>query len=73
MSEFENPHLPWRRSSLCNGGGCVEVALVVDTNAEGGDEVFLMRSSRDPRGQTLRFTSEEWKELITHIKEGAGL
>jgi hypothetical protein len=76
MSEFETPHATWRKSSLCNGGGCVEVAVVVDTstdNTEGGDEVFLMRSSRDPGGQTLRFASEEWAEFIAHIKEGAVL
>ncbi len=76
MFEFENPHVAWHRSSLCNGGGCVEVAVAVDTNTdneEGGGEVFLMRSSRDPGGQTLRFTSEEWEKFMTHIKEGAGL
>jgi hypothetical protein len=76
MSEFENAHVGWLRSSLCNGGGCVEVAVTVDTNTdneEEGDEVFLMRSSRDPGGKTLRFTSEEWEEFIAHIKEGAGL
>lgn len=76
MPEFENLHVAWRKSSLCNGGGCVEVAVAVDTstdNEEGGDEVFLMRSSRDPGGQTLRFTSEEWEKFIIHLKERARL
>ena len=50
------------------------VADDTDTgNVEGGDEVFLMRNSKDSRGQILRFTSEEWEKFITHIKEGAGL
>lgn len=76
MSEFENPYSAWRKSSLCNGGGCVEVAMVVDIStdsAEGGDEVFLMRSSRDPEGQTLRFTPEQWEEFVVRVKEEAGL
>lgn len=76
MFEFENPSFTWRKSSLCNGGGCVEVAVIADTSTdseEGGDEVFLMRSSRDPEGQTLRFTSEQWEEFVARIKEEAGL
>lgn len=76
MSTFEDSCITWRKSSLCDGGGCVEVAVADDTdtcNVEGGDEVFLMRNSKDSRGQILRFTSEEWEKFITHIKEGAGL
>lgn len=76
MSEIANSYFTWRKSSLCNGGGCVEVAMVADSvtdGEEGGGEVFLMRSSRDPGGQTLRFTSEQWEEFIVRIKEVAGL
>ncbi len=74
MSVFENIYVTWRRSSLCDGGGCVEVAVADDTstdNGEGGDAVFLMRNSRDPAGQILRLTSEEWAGFIAYIKEGA--
>jgi len=76
MSAFGNPHVSWRRSSLCDGGGCVEVAVVDDAsidNKEGSDAVFLMRNSRDTAGQILRLTSEEWAQFIAHIKEGTGL
>jgi len=76
MSAFENPHVTWRRSSLCDAGGCVEVAVANDTSADGeeeGDVVFLMRNSNDPAGQVLEFTSEEWAGFIAHIKETSAL
>ncbi len=76
MSAFENRHGTWRKSTLCDGGGCVEVAVAVDTSAndeEGGDAVFLMRNSKDPGGQILRFTSEEWAKFIAYTKEGSSL
>lgn len=66
----------WRKSSLCDGGGCVEVAATVDTGADGREEggaVFLMRNSKDPHGQVLRFTSEEWGNFVASTKEGSGL
>ena len=76
MSAFENPHASWHRSSLCDGGGCVEVAVAdgARTDSEkGSDPVYLMRNSTDPAGQILRFTSEQWAQFIAHIKEGTGL
>jgi hypothetical protein len=76
MSVLENFCVTWRKSSLCDGGGCVEVAATVDTGAGGkeeGDVIFLMRNSKDPQGQVLRFTSEEWANFITRTKEGPGL
>jgi hypothetical protein len=76
MPAFQNPHITWRKSSLCDGGGCVEVAVVEDTstdNAQGDDMKFLMRNSREPAGQILRLTSEEWTGFISYIKGGTGL
>lgn len=76
MLAFENSNVAWRRSSLCDGGGCVEVAVAIDTNADGeerGAAVFLMRNSKDPRGRILRFTSEEWARFVARTKEGSGL
>jgi hypothetical protein len=76
MPVFEIPHVTWYRSSLCSGGDCVEIAAVDDTGAgseEGKDTVFLMRNSREPAGQILRLTSEEWAGFIAHIKGGTGL
>jgi hypothetical protein len=75
MSAFEIPHVTWRRSSLCSGGDCVEVAVADNINTddgERGDAVFLMRNSKDPAGQILRLTSEEWAGFISYIKEGDG-
>lgn len=74
MSVHGIPHVMWRRSSLCSGGDCVEVAMTDNTSTgsgEGGDEIFLMRNSRDPAGGILRFTSEEWAGFIAYIKKGA--
>jgi hypothetical protein len=74
MSTFEVSHVTWRRSSLCSGGDCVEVAAAhyagTDQN-ETSPTVFLMRNSRDPEGQVLRLTSGEWEGLVAYIKQGA--
>jgi hypothetical protein len=75
MSAPEDSCVTWRKSSLCDGGGCVEVATV-DTGAgaeEEGDVIFLMRNSKDPQGQVLQFTSEEWANFVASTKEGSGL
>jgi hypothetical protein len=76
MSMLENSSVGWRKSSLCDGGGCVEVAATVNTGAGGKEEgniIFLMRNSKDPQGQVLRFTSEEWAYFVARTKEGCGL
>ena len=46
----------WRRSSRCNGGTCVEVARQ-------GDGI-MVRGSADPRGATLKFGHDVWREWI---------
>jgi Domain of unknown function (DUF397) len=68
--------IAWRKSSLCDGGGCVEVAATGGTGAGGKEEggvIFLMRNSKDPKGPVLRFTSEEWADFVASTKEGSGL
>jgi uncharacterized protein DUF397 len=52
----------WRRSSLCAGGECVEVARL--------DDMIVMRDSKDPGGQVLRYTTEEFRFLVRGIKAG---
>jgi len=32
-----------------------------------------MRNSKDPQGQVLQFTSEEWANFVASTKEGSGL
>lgn len=49
MNSTEQP--AWRRSSGCNNGTCVEVAAV--------DGEFLIRDSKNPGQEPLRFTEEE--------------
>lgn len=71
MSEISP--LAWYKSSLCSGGDCVEVAVTDDSSANRGagmDTIFLMRSSKDPSGQILRLTSEEWAGFLADIKKG---
>jgi Domain of unknown function (DUF397) len=70
MPAFEMLHVTWRKSSLCSGGDCVEVAVTDNT---GTGHVFLMRNSKDPAGEILQLTSEEWEGFISYIKDGPGL
>jgi hypothetical protein len=53
--------LEWHRSSRCNGGACVEVAV-------GADLVFV-RNSADPNGSTLVISRARWARLVTRVKE----
>jgi len=54
--------LIWVRSSYSGsqGGNCVEVAIAPTGIA--------VRDSKDPDGQVLRFTAEEWKAFIGRVK-----
>jgi hypothetical protein len=52
----------WRRSSFCASGECVEVARL--------DDMIVMRDSKDPSGDTLRYTTEEFRLLVRAIKVG---
>jgi hypothetical protein len=51
----------WRRSSRCESGSCVEVAI---TRAE-----VYVRSSDDPDVE-LKFSRSEWVEFLAAVKEG---
>jgi Domain of unknown function (DUF397) len=52
----------WRRSSLCENGACVEIALV--------GEVIVLRNSESPDGPVLTCTPENWAAFLTAIKDG---
>jgi hypothetical protein len=54
---------PWRRSSGCVGGDCVEVAPL-----PGGGVAF--RNSHDPDGVTLRYTRAEWDAFTDGVRKG---
>ncbi len=52
----------WRRSSACEGGACVEVAIT-----DGG---ALVRNSAYPRYKLAVGGNAAWREFITAVKEG---
>lgn len=62
MDSSQLDGLKWRRSSLCNGGSCVEVALT-------GDGVKVRRAG-DPEGLVLTVQAGEWREFVTDIRAG---
>lgn len=55
--------LPFRRSSRCSAGGCVEVALLPDGDA-------AVRDSKDRTRQPLTFERQEWADFISGVKNG---
>jgi hypothetical protein len=54
--------LAWRRSSRCESGSCVEVALA-------GDGVAI-RDSKHPGGANLLFTRGEWEAFVEGVRAG---
>jgi Domain of unknown function (DUF397) len=51
----------WRRGKQCNGGACIEVALL-------GEKV-MVRSSQAP-DTSFQVTCGEWEEFVAGIKDG---
>ncbi|MEV4895533.1 DUF397 domain-containing protein [Nonomuraea sp. NPDC055795] len=47
--------------SACEGGTCVEVAMV---------QVVAVRDSKDPHGPVLLFDGKEWEEFTGAVKAG---
>ena len=52
----------WRKSSLSEANGCVEVAVL--------DDGVAVRDSKDRNGRVLLFTRHEWTAFIGGV--GAG-
>lgn len=50
----------WRRSSLCTGGDCVEVAF-------DGQQVHVRNSADAPTGAVLDFTRRQWDAFILSV------
>ncbi|MEU4513845.1 DUF397 domain-containing protein [Nonomuraea wenchangensis] len=53
-------HAIWRR--YCNGGSCVEVAML--------DGRVWVRGSQDASGAVLPFSVDEWSDFIRGVKDG---
>ena len=54
---------PYRRSSYCGSGACVEVAALPD----GG---VAVRDSKEPDQAAHTFTREEWEAFVLGVKAG---
>jgi hypothetical protein len=52
--------LTWRKSTRCDSGSCVEVAV-------DGDHV-LIRNSTDPAGARLIVTRAQWAEFLDWLR-----
>jgi hypothetical protein len=54
----------FKKSSYSGGGGCVEVALSLDS-------LVLVRDTKDPLRRTqLTFSVDEWNAFIIGVKNG---
>jgi hypothetical protein len=53
--------MPWRKSSYCSEGWCVEVAIT-------GDRV-VMRDGKNPHAEVLLLTHAQWDAFILGIKQ----
>jgi hypothetical protein len=58
----QRPELEWRKSSRCDSGACLEVAVI--------DNGILVRDSKNSAGPVLRFGRSEWNAFIEGIRQG---
>lgn len=58
--------LVWKRSTRCDTGSCVEVAVV-------GDQVQVRDSKRDNESPVIGYTREQWSHLLDVVKAGGDL
>lgn len=68
----------FRKSSFCASSACVEVAFTkssfctldacVEVGHDAGD--VLVRDSKHPETQPLRFTAEEWRAFLAGARDG---
>ena len=59
---FELGRVDWRKSSFTNGNDCVTVGRYGD--------MIAVRDSKNPDGDTLRFTAGEWAAFLAGVKAG---
>ncbi|QYC39170.1 hypothetical protein Nocox_07725 [Nonomuraea coxensis DSM 45129] len=55
-------HPQWRTSSYCNGGNCVEVALL-------SSDTIGVRDNKNPESPVLTFTLTEWSRFVGGVRE----
>lgn len=54
---------PYRKSSFCGGGNCVEVASLPDGQ-------IVVRDSKDVSVREHRYTPDEWIAFVQGVKAG---
>lgn len=52
--------LAWRRSTRCDSGTCIEVAVT--------DDRVMVRDSREPDGPRLVLTHAEWADFVAWVR-----
>jgi Domain of unknown function (DUF397) len=52
----------WRKASLCFSGECVEVSAQ--------DGMVLMRDSKNPRGDVLHYSVDDWRSFVWAVQSG---
>lgn len=64
MSYVQEGHtnLTWRTALSCNGGTCVKVAAA--------GQMIVVGDSKTPNGPILSYTSAEWREFVSGVKNG---
>jgi uncharacterized protein DUF397 len=61
--ETGNAPLIWRKSTRCESGYCVEVALTADG--------ALVRDAKRPEDGRLAFDRQAWSAFLVAVKDGA--
>jgi Domain of unknown function (DUF397) len=62
VAEFPASDREWRKSTASGSQGCVEVAL--------RDDSVLVRDSKLPHGDRLRFSHAEWNAFLAGVRNG---
>jgi hypothetical protein len=63
MNELsDDARLTWRRSTKCDSGLCVEVAMAAGA--------ALVRDGKRPDEPHLRFLRDSWQDFLTAVKAG---
>jgi Domain of unknown function (DUF397) len=62
LATTELAHLPWRRSSYCDAGSCVEVVVT--------EHAVYVRDSAGGLGPVLTFTPASWQAFLRGVAAG---
>jgi hypothetical protein len=63
MANVDPSRAVWRKSTLSNANGCVEVAFVHNNR-------IAVRDSKNRQGPTLEFTPIEWEAFLGGVRGG---